>query len=93
MKIQWERVEIIDRKMPGQVTGGTQRHLRTVAVSRPWRGWEGSAAPGLPGREKDNATMRGCQIIDYHYEIGLLMGMCLLGQRIGRDIPVRLGLS
>jgi len=36
--------------MPGQVTGGTQRHFRTVAVSRPWRDLKGSAAPGLPGR-------------------------------------------
>ena len=44
--------------MPGQETGGTQRHFRTVAVSRPWRDWEGSAAPGLPGQEKDNASGR-----------------------------------
>jgi len=32
------------------VTGGTQKYFRTVAVSRPWRDLEGSAAPGLPGR-------------------------------------------
>jgi len=49
--------------MPGQVTDGTQRHSLTVAVSRPWRGLKGSAAPGLPGRQKDTRTMRGCQII------------------------------
>ena len=38
------------------MTGGTQRHFRTVAVSRPWRGLEGSAAPGLPGQDKDNRS-------------------------------------
>src|ERR1051325_415349 len=50
------------RKISEQVTGGTQRHFLTVAVSRPWRGLEGSAAPGLPGRDKDNRSERGCQI-------------------------------
>lgn len=37
-------------KISEQVIGGTQRHFLTVAASRPWRGSQGSAAPGLPGR-------------------------------------------
>ena len=57
--------------MPGQVTGGTQRHSLTVAVSRPWRDLKGSAAPGLPGRQKDTRTMRGCQIIVLAGAIGV----------------------
>ena len=48
--------------MPGQVTGGTQRHSLTVAVFRPWRDLKGSAAPGLPGRQKDTRTISPCQI-------------------------------
>ncbi len=34
----------------GQETGGTQERLLTVAVSRPWRGSQSPAAPGLPGQ-------------------------------------------
>jgi hypothetical protein len=64
--------------MPGQVTGGTQRHLRTVAVSRPWRGLKGSAAPGLPGREKDTRTMKRCQMLD---RVPMLYGLIFSGQR------------
>jgi len=33
-----------------QATGGAQRRLLTAAACRPWRGSQGSAAPGLPGR-------------------------------------------
>lgn len=62
MKIQRERLEVIDRKISGQVTGGTQRHSLTVAVSRPWRGLKGSAAPGLPGQDKDNRSGNQCQM-------------------------------
>jgi hypothetical protein len=50
------------RKVSGQVTGGTQRRFRTVAVSRPWRGWKGSAAPGLPGRTQ-GYSMQLCMSI------------------------------
>ncbi len=42
----------IAEKMSGQEIGGTQRHFLTVAIFRSWRGLGGSAAPGLPGREK-----------------------------------------
>ena len=38
--------------MPGQATGGARRLLLTVATFRPWRGSQGFAAPGLPGRGK-----------------------------------------
>jgi len=36
-----------------QDTGGAQRHLLTVAASRPWRDSKRFAAPGLPKRGKD----------------------------------------
>src|SRR5574339_328243 len=64
--------------MPGQVTDGTQRHSRTVAVSRPWRDLEGSAAPGLPGRNKDNRSTGRCQIRQFLTRIIYRSAMCLL---------------
>jgi len=39
-----------DERMSEQGTGGTQKRLLTVASFRIWRGSQGSAAPGLPGR-------------------------------------------
>jgi len=50
INIQWERFD--DIEISEQVTGGTQKYFRTVAVSRPWRDLKGSAAPGLPGRRQ-----------------------------------------
>src|SRR6266498_4262601 len=57
-----QRYDFIE-KLSEQVTGGTQRHLRTVAVFRPWRGWEGSAAPDLPGRRQGYSMQVSMSIV------------------------------
>ncbi len=48
-------------KMPGQATGGARRLPLTVAAFRPWRGSQGFAAPGLPGRNKHTRCDSACQ--------------------------------